>query len=74
MFGSTTLIFILATAMIVLGPGLTSQGIPTIIKKIDPSFAIGWSPHKMDVVIGIFAAITRLNACFHVFVWARSVV
>jgi hypothetical protein len=28
----------------------------------------------MDVVIGIFAAITRLNACFHVFVWARSVV
>ncbi|KAI0245814.1 hypothetical protein BJV78DRAFT_1158349 [Lactifluus subvellereus] len=63
MFGSTTLIFVLATIVIAVGTGLTSQGIPIIIKLIDPSFVIGWSPHKIDVVVGIVATIYRLNAC-----------
>ncbi|KAI0283202.1 hypothetical protein BC826DRAFT_229707 [Russula brevipes] len=61
MFTTTTLSFILATTIIIVGPGLTSQGIPIIIKMINPSFAIGWSPHKMDVVVGIIAVVTRLN-------------
>ncbi|KAI0300044.1 hypothetical protein B0F90DRAFT_1726210, partial [Multifurca ochricompacta] len=55
MFGSSTLIFILATSVIIVGPGLTSQGIPSIIKFIDHSFAIGWSPHKIDVMTGVLA-------------------
>ncbi|KAI0245815.1 hypothetical protein BJV78DRAFT_1365187 [Lactifluus subvellereus] len=41
--------------VIVVGPELTSQGIPIIIKLIDPSFVIGWSPHKIDVAVGIVA-------------------
>jgi len=61
MFGMTTLIFILATALIALGSGLTYQGLPFIIKMIDPSAAVGWSSHKLDVVVGIIAVITRLN-------------
>jgi hypothetical protein len=67
MFGTTTLIFILATAAIVIGPALTSQGIPMIIKMVDPSFAIGWSPHKMNVATGVLATIIKLNARYHVF-------
>ena len=61
LFGITTIIFILATTVIIVGTGLTTQGIPIIIKMIDPSFVIGWSPHKMDVIVGIIAVITRLN-------------
>jgi hypothetical protein len=64
LFGITTLILILATIVIAVGTGLTSQGIPIIIKMIDPSFVIGWSSHKMDVVVGVIAVITRLNARF----------
>ena len=60
-FGITTVIFILATAVILLGPGLTTQGIPFIIKIIDPSIAVGWSPHKLNAVVGFVAVITRLN-------------
>ena len=67
MFGTTTLIFVLATLVIAVGTGLTSQGIPFIIRLIDPSFVIGWSPHKIDVVVGLIATITRVNACFHFF-------
>jgi len=61
LFGITTIIFLLATTIISVGTGLTSVGIPKIIKMIDPSFAIGWSPHKIDFVVGIIAVITRLN-------------
>ena len=61
-FGITTVIFILATAVILLGPGLTTQGIPVIIKIIDPSIAVGWSPHKLNAVVNFVAVITRLNA------------
>jgi hypothetical protein len=64
MFGVTTFIFILATAAIALGSGLTYQGLPFIIKMIDPSVAVGWSSHKLDVVVGVIAVITRLNARF----------
>ncbi|KAH9032273.1 hypothetical protein EDB85DRAFT_2236275 [Lactarius pseudohatsudake] len=41
MSGSTTLIFVLATVVIVVGPGLTLQAIPGVIRFIDPSLAIG---------------------------------
>ncbi|KAI9447121.1 hypothetical protein F5148DRAFT_738015 [Russula earlei] len=61
MFGMTTFIFILATIVIVVGTGLTSQGIPLIIKLINPSFVIGWSSHKIDVVVGVISVITRSN-------------
>jgi len=64
MFGMTTLIFILATVVIALGSGLTYQGLPFIIKMIDSSVAVGWSSHKLDVIVGIIAVITRLNARF----------
>ncbi|KAH9987243.1 hypothetical protein BJV74DRAFT_796576 [Russula compacta] len=64
MFCSTMIIFLLATTLIVIGPGLTSQAIPMIIKAIDSSLVIGWSPHKVDIVVGTIATITRLNACF----------
>jgi hypothetical protein len=64
LFGITTFIFILATTVLAVGTGLTSQGIPIIIKMIDPSFVIGWSPHKVDVIVGVVAVITRLNARF----------
>ncbi|KAH9979583.1 hypothetical protein BGW80DRAFT_1279084 [Lactifluus volemus] len=62
MFGTTTLIFILATAAIVIGPALASQGIPMFIKMIDSSFTIGWSPHKVNVATGVLATIIKLNA------------
>jgi len=71
----TTIIFILATTVIVVGPGLTTQGIPFIIKMIDPSIAIGWSTHKLDVIVGIVAVVTRLNARFLSFIiWSLAVV
>ena len=63
-FGITTIIFILATTVIVFGPGLTTQGIPFIIRMIDPSIVVGWSTHKLDVIVGIIAVITRLNVRF----------
>jgi hypothetical protein len=69
LFGITTLIFLLATTVIAVGTPLTSQGIPIIIKMIDPSFVIGWSSHKMDVFVGIVAVITRLNARFSSFLY-----
>jgi hypothetical protein len=65
MFWSTTLIFLLATVVIVVGPGLTMQAIPGVIKYIDPSIAVGWSIHKIDVMTGVIAVITRINACFY---------
>ena len=49
MFWSTTLIFVLATVVIIVGPGLTMQAIPGVIKYIDPSVVIGYSIHKIDV-------------------------
>jgi hypothetical protein len=64
MFGSTTLIFVLATVVIIVGPGLTLQAIPGFIKFIDPSFVIGYSTHKIDVMTGIVAAVTRINVGF----------
>jgi len=64
LFGITTIIFILCTTVIVLGPGLMSQGIPIEIKKLDPSFDKAWSPHKVHIVQVIIAVITRLNARF----------
>ncbi|KAI9450481.1 hypothetical protein BJY52DRAFT_1191834 [Lactarius psammicola] len=64
LFGSTTVIFVLATVVIIVGPGLTLQAIPGIIKFIDPSFVIGWSTHKIDVMTGVVATITRINAGF----------
>ena len=67
MFCSTLIIFLLATTLIVIGPGMTSQAIPMIIKAIDPSLVIGWSPHKVDIVVGAIATITRLNACCPLF-------
>jgi len=60
-FSITTIILILASIVLFFGPELTTQGIPIIIKLIDPSVAVGWSPHKLDVVVGIIAVITRLN-------------
>ena len=64
MFGSTTLIFVLATVVIIIGPGLTLQAIPGFINFIDPSFAIGYSAHKINVLTGIIASITRINVGF----------
>jgi len=61
MFGSTTLIFVLATAVIIVGPGLVLQVIPGFINFIDPSVVIGWSTHKIDVMTGVIASITRIN-------------
>lgn len=60
-FAITTVIIILATTVLFIGPGLTTQGIPIIIKMIDPSIAVGWSPHKLDVIVGVIAVISRLN-------------
>ena len=60
-FVITTVIFILATTVIFFGPGLTTQGIPFIIKMIEPSLAVGWSQHKLNVVVGVIAVISRLN-------------
>lgn len=64
MFGSTTIIFVLATIVIIIGPGLTLQAIPGVITFIDPSIPIGWSIHKIDVMTGVVAAVTRINASF----------
>jgi len=61
LFGSTTLIFVLATVVIIVGPGLTLQIIPGFIKFIDPSVVVGWSSHKIDVMTGVIATITRIN-------------
>lgn len=61
MFGSTTLIFVLATVVIIVGPGLTMQAIPGIIRFIDPSLAVGWSTHKINVMTGVVATVTRIN-------------
>jgi len=67
-FAITTIIFILATTVIFFGPGLTAQGIPFIMKIIDPSIVVGWSAHKLDVVVGVIAVITRLNARICLFI------
>jgi hypothetical protein len=64
----TTIIFILATTVLFFGPGLTTQGIPIIMKMIEPSIAVGWSPHKLDVVVGVIAVISRLNARIRLFI------
>lgn len=64
MFGSTTIIFVLATVVIIVGPGLTLQAIPGFITFIEPSINIGWSMHKIDVMTGIVAAVTRINVGF----------
>ena len=61
MFGSTTIIFVLATVVIIVGPGLTLQAIPGFITFIEPSINIGWSLHKIDIMTGIVASITRIN-------------
>jgi hypothetical protein len=67
-FSITTIILILASIVLFFGPELTTQGIPIIIKLIDPSVAVGWSPHKLDVVVGIIAVITRLNVRIRLFI------
>jgi hypothetical protein len=67
-FTITTFILILATTVLFFGPGITTQGIPIIIKMVDPSIAVGWSPHKLDVIVGVIAVITRLNARIRLFI------
>jgi len=68
------IIFVLSTIVIVLGFGLASQGIPIVIKTVDPSFDKVWSPHKMHIVQVIIAVITRLNARFPPsFIWSLVV-
>ena len=67
-FTITTVIIILATTVLFFGPGITTQGIPIIIKLIDPSIAVGWSPHKLDVIVGVIAVISRLNARIRLFI------
>jgi hypothetical protein len=64
LFGITTITFIFCTTVIVLGPGLASQSIPSMIKTKDPSFDKAWSPHKIHLVEVIIAFITRLVARF----------
>jgi hypothetical protein len=74
LFGITTITFILCTIVLVLGPALTSQGIPIMIKNMDPSFDKVWSPHKTHIVQVIIAVITRLNARFSPsFIWSLVV-
>jgi len=60
-FAITTVILILASIVLFFGPEITTQGIPIIMKMIEPSIAVGWSPHKLDVIVGVIAVITRLN-------------
>jgi hypothetical protein len=67
-FAITTIILILATTVLFFGPGITTQGIPIIIKMIEPSIAVGWSPHKLDVIVGVIAVITRLNVRIRPFI------
>jgi hypothetical protein len=67
-FAITTVIFILATTVLYFGPGITTQGIPFIIRMIDPSIAVGWSAHKLNVVVGVIAVISRLNARIRLFI------
>jgi hypothetical protein len=64
-FAITTVILILATTVLFFGPEITTQGIPIIIKMIEPSIAVGWSPHKLDVIVGVIAVISRLNVRIH---------
>jgi len=61
LFGITAIIFILSTIVIVLGPGLMSQVIPTMIKTMDPTFDRVWSIHKLYVVSSMMTVITGLN-------------
>ena len=74
MFWSMTLIFVLATVVIVVGPGLTLQAIPGVINFIDPSIAIGWSIHKIDVMTGVVAFVTRINVGFRFPVSSRAAI
>jgi hypothetical protein len=67
-FVITTIIFILATTVIYFGPGITTQGVPFIIKMIDPSIAVGWSIHKLNIVVGVIAVISRLNVRIRLFI------
>jgi len=60
--GITTIIFILSTTLVILGAGLASQGVPVIIKALEPSFDHVWSPHKMRIVGVIMGVIAKLNA------------
>jgi hypothetical protein len=64
LFGITTIIFILSTIFMVLGPGLMSQFDLLVIKMLDPSFDRIWSPHKITVASVIIAVITRLVVRF----------
>jgi hypothetical protein len=64
LFGITTIIFILSTIVIVLGPKLTSLFIPMLIKDLDPSFDKVWSAHKVQLVEVIIAFITGFVARF----------
>ncbi|KAI0258520.1 hypothetical protein BC834DRAFT_1036326 [Gloeopeniophorella convolvens] len=61
MFCITTLMFVLGTVAIVLGPGLTLQIIPGVIRDFDSSFTGGWSNHTIDTVTSIFAVLIRFN-------------
>jgi hypothetical protein len=74
-FAITTVILILASTVLFFGPSLTTQGIPIIIKMIEPSIAVGWSRHKLDVVVGVITVISRLNARIRLFInWFNAVV
>jgi len=64
LFGITTIIFILSTTVIVLGPAVIFQAIAITNKYIDPSFDGVWSQFKFGVVFLIILVITRLNARF----------
>ena len=74
LFGITTIIFILSTAVIVLGPAVIFQAIAITNKYIDPSFDGVWSQYKFGVVFLIILVITRLNARFPPsFIWSLIV-
>jgi len=62
LFGITTIIFILSTIVIVLGPGLAFQLVPLMIKTMDPSSDRVWSPHKIHLVAVIIVFITGFVA------------
>jgi hypothetical protein len=67
LFGITTIIFMLSTIVIVLGPGLRSQGIHLIVKTIDPSLDRFWSLGKINVVSAVITVISRLIVRFPTF-------
>jgi len=73
--GITTIIFILSTTLVILGTGLVSQGLPVIIKVLEPSFDHVWSLHKMRIVGAIMGVIAKLNPVLSdvVFAW-RAIV